>query len=192
LHTVSICICMNTVTKVCLNCEKEFEALTKEVSRGYGKYCSKSCSSVHIGIMRKEQNSNKNLPNTSCTLCHKAIYVTVKRIKSSKHGVYFCCREHKDLALRKESGINKALPTHYKANEISEYRLVYLRAKNIICCELCNYDKIPQILEVHHKDRNRENNNLDNLIALCPNCHMEEHYHNLDGRWASKTIGESL
>lgn len=41
-------------------------------------------------------------------------------------------------------------------------------------CERCNNtewlgDKIP--LELHHKDGDRTNNELDNLELLCPNCH---------------------
>ncbi len=42
-------------------------------------------------------------------------------------------------------------------------------------CEKCGYAKY-EILQVHHKDRSRGNNNLDNLELLCPNCHFEEHY----------------
>lgn len=41
-------------------------------------------------------------------------------------------------------------------------------------CELCGITywqgkHLP--LELHHKDRNHFNNNLDNLQILCPNCH---------------------
>jgi hypothetical protein len=39
------------------------------------------------------------------------------------------------------------------------------------CCGLVEWlgDKIP--LELHHKDGDNSNNNLDNLEILCPNCH---------------------
>ena len=30
-------------------------------------------------------------------------------------------------------------------------------------------------LEIHHKDRDRENNTVDNLELLCNGCHTEEH-----------------
>src|SRR6185437_8034692 len=33
-------------------------------------------------------------------------------------------------------------------------------------CERCSYNKV-EILQVHHKDRNRNNNNLDNLVLIC-------------------------
>jgi len=38
-------------------------------------------------------------------------------------------------------------------------------------CRLCGY----AFLEVHHIDRNPENNNLDNLVTLCRKCHFEIH-----------------
>jgi 5-methylcytosine-specific restriction endonuclease McrA len=31
-------------------------------------------------------------------------------------------------------------------------------------------------LEVHHKDRNQDNNNKSNLITLCTRCHTKEHH----------------
>lgn len=42
-------------------------------------------------------------------------------------------------------------------------------------CERCGYDKYIKILGVHHIDRNRNNNSIQNLEVLCPNCHSEEH-----------------
>lgn len=42
-------------------------------------------------------------------------------------------------------------------------------------CERCGY-ALYQILQVHHRDRNRDNNELENLELLCPNCHAKEHY----------------
>ncbi|MFW6282022.1 MAG: HNH endonuclease [bacterium] len=39
-------------------------------------------------------------------------------------------------------------------------------------CERCGSK---ENLLVHHKDRNRENNNLENLEMLCKSCHQKEH-----------------
>lgn len=40
-------------------------------------------------------------------------------------------------------------------------------------CAVCG--KTEGQIDVHHKDRNRKNNKLDNLIVLCPKHHAEEH-----------------
>lgn len=39
------------------------------------------------------------------------------------------------------------------------------------CCGLTEWLGQPIPLELHHKDGNKDNNNLDNLELRCPNCH---------------------
>ena len=41
--------------------------------------------------------------------------------------------------------------------------------------------------EIHHRDRNRENNRMDNLLILCPNCHSLMHW-NIDGSPKKKDL----
>ena len=43
-------------------------------------------------------------------------------------------------------------------------------------CSLCGYDKHPAALVVHHIDKDRNNNEIDNLIILCANCHAMAHW----------------
>lgn len=48
-------------------------------------------------------------------------------------------------------------------------------------CEICGLSKWmgkPIPLELHHKDFNHYNNDLDNLQILCSNCHMQAHNYN--------------
>ena len=39
------------------------------------------------------------------------------------------------------------------------------------CCHNTMWNGLPIVLEVHHQDGNRKNNELSNLQLLCPNCH---------------------
>lgn len=41
-------------------------------------------------------------------------------------------------------------------------------------CRYCEINE-PSIIEIHHIDRNRNNNNISNLIGLCPTCHKLLH-----------------
>jgi hypothetical protein len=50
-------------------------------------------------------------------------------------------------------------------------------------CEHCNYNKY-EILQVHHKNRQKTDNRIENLEIICPNCHYEEHY--LEKSWLNK------
>jgi hypothetical protein len=52
-------------------------------------------------------------------------------------------------------------------------------------CERCDYKKY-EILQIHHKDRNRNNNDLNNLALICPNCHYEEHF--LEKSWLKNRL----
>jgi 5-methylcytosine-specific restriction endonuclease McrA len=42
-------------------------------------------------------------------------------------------------------------------------------------CMVCGWDELPDALELHHKDRNHQNNDPTNLVLLCPNCHALLH-----------------
>lgn len=43
-------------------------------------------------------------------------------------------------------------------------------------CQRCGYDKNKAAIVVHHRDHDRENNNIDNLEVLCANCHAIHHW----------------
>lgn len=56
------------------------------------------------------------------------------------------------------------------------------------CCEICGvseWNGYPLMCELHHIDGNNQNNNLDNLQILCPNCHSQKD--NFAGRSNRKT-----
>lgn len=144
----------------------------------------------------------KRNPNTSCVICARAIYKRPVNLQRSK-GRSFCSMSCYGISCRKESpcvvcgklvlsGLNKITCSRscsnvhrtgiqYKLNRPRDnvfsqralkVRLIETRGSQ---CGRCGYNKV-EILHVHHKDRNRENNSSDNLELICPNCHYEEHY----------------
>jgi hypothetical protein len=50
-------------------------------------------------------------------------------------------------------------------------------------CEWCGYSEVAGVLEIHHEDRNRRNNDKANLKILCPTCHAVDHYVRGDGAY---------
>jgi 5-methylcytosine-specific restriction endonuclease McrA len=59
-------------------------------------------------------------------------------------------------------------PNHYY---LKKQRLVKLNNIGFVC-EKC---KIKKAKEIHHKDRNKSNHKLNNLMALCVPCHLKIH-----------------
>jgi hypothetical protein len=42
-------------------------------------------------------------------------------------------------------------------------------------CEMCGDEPGKFYLQIHHKDKNRKNNEPENLATLCRYCHCETH-----------------
>jgi len=164
----------------CLYCQKEFEPdgsvnrRKRPKSPNEGKFCSVSC-----GRTWNNKHRTPLQPNVQCAYCYKDFYMNTSKKKNSKSGLFFCCREHKDLAQRIEYNLREIWPDHYN-DGISSFREIILRNKEARC-EICNFNKVPEILQVHHVDRDRTNNSLTNLQLLCPNCHIEIHFRTKTG-----------
>ena len=114
-----------------------------------------------------------------CAYCGKEFTRAPSKANQSKSGLYFCCREHKDMAQRLDSGkqFSEMRPDHYsdveeKIGSINTYREMAMREYDHRC-SICGWCEDDEILQVHHIDENRQNNALNNLIVLCPNCHAK-------------------
>lgn len=127
-------------------------------------YCSSKC------YHSKESDTRAEF---SCAHCGIKFFRPLSKIKNSRHGVYFCCREHKDIG---QTYITEIQPDHYGTGTgESGYRLLALNTYGYTC-QRCGYDKHKAAIVVHHKDHNRENNLIDNLEVLCANCHAVHHW----------------
>lgn len=141
-------------------------------------------------------------PNAKCQVCGKAIYRRPGELKENK-GRAFCSSACFGKISRKEvpcvvcgkailAGQNKKTCSRACANahragmkyehnrphdKVKRYQLLKGRLLELrgIKCERCNYSKA-EILQIHHKNRNRDDNRLSNLELICPNCHYEEHH----------------
>lgn len=144
----------------------------------------------------------KRNPNTKCLICGNLIYRRPIEIQKNKERVFcsnncygiFCRKENPCVVCKKPIIASKHKKTctrvcankhrtgiKYKLNRPKDkvknqrslkVKLLGQRGKK---CERCNYSKY-QLLEVHHKNKDRKNNTLGNLELICPNCHAEEHY----------------
>lgn len=147
----------------CRLCKKEFYTKPNWLKLGYGKYCSRVCSSL----------SRRKGKQITCAICSKEVYKSLKSIKGSQSGKLFCSKKcsliwHNSYFIQEKSG-------NWKTGEFS-YKRHVLRSGVKAFCRLCEKND-KRILLVHHLDKNRENNRLNNLTWLCHNCHFLVHHY---------------
>ena len=102
-----------------------------------------------------------------CAECGKKFKRLKTQVDKSKTGLVFCSiqcgNKYKNRAV-----INTQNSNDYRRNAFLAYPHK---------CAKCGYDEDERILEVHHIDENRNNNDITNLIILCPNCHKKVSLH---------------
>lgn len=146
----------NKRTKIdlkCLECGHEWTALpTSVLYDDYIHHCP-NCGGKKGRIVK-------------CAFCGKEIYRNPSQLKKSISKLYYCSKEcsnrHKNQ-IREEAGEwDNSVNYRRRAFESFSHK-----------CFVCGWDEDERILEVHHKDENRKNNEIDNLVILCPTCHRK-------------------
>lgn len=173
--------------KLCLHCGKN--EYVQPYRLDTYKFCSRSCS-----YQWKAQNQTVE---KNCHICKSIFHVIAHRQKTAKYcsrdcyyeamkgkgkTQYKCLHCNVDFlgALSQNrkfcsrACINKSNKENF-APKFTTVRKMMLARGMIEKCERCGFDSVKQILGIHHKDRNRKNNDLSNLEVLCPNCHSTEH-----------------
>jgi hypothetical protein len=151
--------------RACRACGRQFRTKLFYVRRGFGKYCSRSCS----------YESKRKGEIVSCATCGKDIYRKPRLLRLSKSKKYFCSKS----CQTQWRNIVFIGPKHANWKHGRQaYRSVLGRAHRQKICEVCKtIDE--RVLAVHHKDRNRLNNTLENLAWLCHNCHFLVHHYDV-------------
>jgi len=151
------------LTKKCEICGADFNTKPFFVKNGGGKYCSKECH--HKGL-----KTGKELP---CFICGEKTYKTLRQIRVCKSKKYFCSKSCQ-TKWRNTEFIGEKHGNWKDGRQV--YRSVLSRHKVPKTCRVCE-TKDERVLAVHHIDRNRLNNILENLAWLCHNCHFLVHHH---------------
>lgn len=115
-------------------------------SYGSGRFCSAACRSKYARKISSAKGANATKEN-------------YKQIRYNKL----------QLVLQ-----NKADVTILKKKNLKDL-LIEFGYKQHICenCKLTTWLNLPISLQLHHIDGNHDNNNINNLQLLCPNCHAQ-------------------
>ena len=147
----------------CIICKKPIHKRPTDIRRNKGRvFCSQACFGISC---RKEK---------PCVICGKLILSSAHRKTCSRS-----CANKNRAGIKYKLNRPKDKVKNYQSLKI---RLLKLRGRN---CERCGYSKY-EILQVHHKDENKQNNEIGNLELICPNCHFEKHY--LEKSWLKELV----
>jgi hypothetical protein len=170
----------------CTYCQKEFYVPRYRITTT--KYCSRSCLAKGSLLQVKANCAvcSKEFTHIS-SRCNKAKYCSRKCFYKSRIGkglTQYSCR-HCDKKFNAPKSTNRKYCSKKCINKeqkksfnpkFTTVRKQMLARGMINKCQKCGYDEVKEILGVHHKDKNRNNNKLENLMVLCPNCHSIEHH----------------
>lgn len=113
-------------------------------------YCSLTCYKVGNLELKKQTV-------TKCEVCSS----TIKYRRISGKNTRFCSQAC--------AGINKTI---FKGQKAYFYKALFFYG---LICSLCSNANYKHLV-VHHRNKNRSDNSLENLQVLCANCHFEIHY----------------
>lgn len=182
------------LTRICAYCGKEFKYLPSY--GGTHTYCSTACSAAAKKVI--------HLPNTTCYICGKPIYIKPSRINRSKSGKFTCSKEcmgkmrSKLLIGDKNSNYRNNTISYYynnghkyqqikvhghpysdKQDYYPYHRYVveqnYQLFDNIYFDVIGNKHYLKKDISVHHIDENTLNNDISNLVPLNRSEHASIH-----------------
>jgi len=135
----------------CKKCGYQWNVVAQNAM--YGK--QRNCPECEI-------DKKKTGDSIVCANCGKKIYRVKSKMSKSKSGLYFCNRNCSSTYFNHSSNI-------VSINNYRDKAIDYYGAK----CELCGDNEDIRLLDVHHIDENRCNNEINNLIVLCVKCHAK-------------------
>ncbi len=159
----------------CKICDKEFYAKPCALQNGLGKYCSKSCmrTGLQTGKIKK------------CFTCDAEVYKSKKALLGSKSKKFFCGKSCQTIWRNSVVNIGSNHPNWIDGRYTHKNILTKSNAPKV--CLLCKSEDA-RIMAVHHIDGNHINNQIENLIWLCHNCHFLSHHHEKEKNELMQTL----
>jgi Zn finger protein HypA/HybF involved in hydrogenase expression len=161
--------------KKCLQCELEFDCLKSENRI----FCSHSCSAIYNNSIRANVKEDKyeslKIKNgeviKECINCKLEFKIDSRNFSTHKYRKYCSVDCHKEYG--EESRFLKIKNGEIVSNRTIKIYLIKNHGNKCMKCGWCEVNsitgKVP--IELEHIDGNSENNSLENLSLLCPNCH---------------------
>lgn len=141
----------NEVKLKCYYCNVEWDTTLEKILKSEFNKCPNSC------LEEKEKQK------ITCSFCGNRKRRPPSTMKKNKSGFFYCSVD---------CGNKHKSNRYWEESETSNYRKVAFHNQEKKCA-VCKWSEDERILEVHHIDSNRNNNQKENLIILCPICHRK-------------------
>ena len=140
----------------CQNCNESLE-----YSNRHNKFCSHSCSATVTNTNRR------SLVKWNCLCCNQEHYASPHRI-----GTYcnLKCQQNHQYKSKIDNWLNHN--ENIGTGAIKRY-ITETFGNKCSCCGISDYNNKPIVFELEHIDGNSNNNRLENVCLLCPNCHSQ-------------------
>lgn len=161
--------------KKCLHCKSEFDCLKIENRI----FCSHSCSATYTNIERSKSPSKyeglkmvDDCVVKNCENCKSEFKINSRNFSKHKYKKYCSVKCHKEFEekIRFDKVENSEIIV---SSKMVKFYLIKKHGNKCMECGWCSVNptsgKVP--IELEHIDGNSENNKLENLKLLCPNCH---------------------
>lgn len=160
--------------QTCKHCKCSFDNISIGKFRNHIKWCNKNPKRDQTYKHAREicrRTAEKKFGKFKqfeviCYTCKQRFNVIEREKLFPKKAKYFCNRScaNSQGGKGKKKNLIKNGKLHYRVHALD-----HIKDHK---CFVCGFDKI---IEVHHLDKNRQNNSLDNLVLLCPNHHKMIH-----------------
>lgn len=149
----------------CKFCDKDIELPLDVYSVRKKQFCNNSCAAKYNNVRKKIKTKVKT--GKICLFCEKEYYGSGKKYCSLNCQTRY---RQKEVWKQIEDGTYKTGTTNRAFKTYLKYHREYK------CCKCANtgvWQGKSLTLELEHLDGNSENNALDNLEWICPNCHSQ-------------------
>jgi len=144
----------NLNPKLCKTCDGVLP-----YSKRHNLFCSRSCAVTKNNTLKKKKKNNSN----TCLACNEKIEQRFKYCSIK-------CQHEFQYRSSITEWLNGVKVAGYAA--IRRY-LTETYGYKCVECGIDSYNGKPITLELEHKDGDSDNNKLENLCFLCPNCHSQ-------------------
>jgi 5-methylcytosine-specific restriction endonuclease McrA/transposase len=141
--------------------QEEVQHLTSLLDQGYS-----------VEKIAEELNCTENAVRTrkvKINYCPVCLECKQQRCKSRRNKRCPTCTEKREVRVFKESKQREYDNARFGGNRKHALK------RDLYRCRMCNKNEEEATLHVHHRDLNKENNMLKNLMTLCEVCHGKLH-----------------